>query len=132
MQKYGIRGIALKWFCNYLSNRNQFVSFNYCESLRLNINCGVPQGSILGPLLFLIYVNDLANVSENLFLILFADDTSAFYSDKSIDSALMTINEELVKLLEWLHINKLSINIKKTHYVIFSLRKSQNFFKNMY
>ena len=123
MQKYGIRGIALKWFCNYLSNRKQFVSFNYCESLRLNINCGVPQGSILGPLLFLIYVNDLANVSENLFLTLFADDTSVFYSDKSIDSALMTINEELVKLLEWLHINKLSLNIKKTHYVIFSLRK---------
>ena len=77
----------------------------------------------LGPLLFLIYVNDLANVSENLFLILFADDTSAFYSDKSIDSALMTINEELFKLLEWLHINKLSLNIKKK-LTMFSLRKN--------
>ena len=63
---YGIRGVALKWFRSYLSDRYQYVTFNGTESTKQIIKCGVPQGSILGPLLFLIYINDLANVYKNI------------------------------------------------------------------
>ena len=79
LHHYGIRGIAHKWFLSYLTNRQQYVDINGYKSTRMKISCGVPQGSILGPLLFLIFVNDMANVSKLLHLILFADDTNIFY-----------------------------------------------------
>ena len=78
MQKNGIRGMSLKWFENYLCSRSQFVNFNNYKSTEKNINIGVPQGSILGPLLFLLYANDFSKISEKIFLLLFADDTSVF------------------------------------------------------
>ena len=79
---YGVRGCALKWFKSYLTNRKQYVVYNDTSSSLKPIVCGVPQGSILGPLLFLIYVNDLAYVSNDLFMIMFADDTNALVSNK--------------------------------------------------
>ena len=103
---YGIRDIAYKWFENYLSNRVQYVSFNGYKSECCNISCGVPQGSILGPVLFLIYVNDLACVSDKLFSILFADDTNMFATDKNIDDLVNTINSELKSVVQWLCANK--------------------------
>ena len=79
---YGIRGLALDWVKSYFSNRLQFVQFNnYCSNA--NIRCGVPQGSILGSLFFLIYINDIINVSKILDSILFADDTNIFFSHKN-------------------------------------------------
>ena len=124
LSHYGIRGVALDWFRNYLTDRKQFTVFKDSRSDYQNVVCGVPQGSILGPLLFLIYINDLSTVSNALFTILFADDTSIFLSDKNYDTLLNTMNNELLIITKWLSANKLSLNIKKTHYMVFSGKKS--------
>ena len=128
LQHYGIGGTPLKWFESYLSGREQFVHFNgYSSSYKL-VKCGVPQGSVSGPLLFLIYINDICNVSSALDILLFADDTSIFFSHKVLDSLCLTVNNELVKLTDWFSANKLSINIKKSNYIIFRPRqKGQTF-----
>ena len=108
------------WFTSYLDNRKQFVTFKGVNSSPLTIKCGVPQGSILGPLLFLIYINDLSNVSNKLSKILFADDTSLFFSHRNPNVIAKVVNEELDKISRWFKINKLSINIKKTNFILFS------------
>ena len=84
LEHYGIRGNALKWFRSYLPNRKQYVSLNGECSESKHITCGVPQGSCLGPLLFLIYINDLPNISEVLHFYLFADDTNIYYEAETI------------------------------------------------
>ena len=116
---YGIRGNALLWFRNYLADRKQYVSFNGQDSDILSVKCGVPQGSILGPLLFLLYINDITNTSPYLSFVLFADDTNIFYSNKNLNLLVTKLNEELVKVTEWFKCNKLSLNIKKTHFMYF-------------
>ena len=123
LQCYGIRGLALLWIKNYLNNRKQYVSYNGVKSNLLTIKCGVPQGSILGPLLFLLYINDIANVSEKIFLLLFADDSNAFISGSDINDLILEINNELKQLVIWINIIKLSLNIDKTHYMIFTSSK---------
>ena len=82
LSHYGIRGTALKWFTSYLIDRYQYVNYINAISDMKEITCGVPQGSILGPLLFLLYINDIASVSHHLFSVLFADDTILFYRSK--------------------------------------------------
>ena len=109
---------AMPWFNSYLSNRYQYVNYNNTSSDMKLITCGVPQGSILGPLLFLLYINDIASVA-NLLSILFADDTTLFYSSKSLQERATVVNNELRKLIEWLNANRLSLNIDKTNLMIF-------------
>ena len=108
---YGIRGNALHWFNSYLSNRYQYVNYNNTSSDIKLITFGVPQGSILGPLLFLLYINDISSVSNILFSILFADDTTLFYSPKNLQELSDVIHNELSKIIEWLNANRLSLNI---------------------
>ena len=84
LQHYGIRNNMLSWLKSYLTDRKQFVSFNGQNSETLATNCGVPQGSVLGPLLFLLYINDLPNISKALNFYLFADDTNMYYESKSL------------------------------------------------
>ena len=113
LEHYGVRNEALMWFKSYFTDRNQYVVYEGVESDKMSITCGVPQGSILGPLLFLLYVNDVVNVSDVLLLILYADDTNAFLSGNDIDALIDTMNEELKKLVVWLQVNKLKLNVKK-------------------
>ena len=119
LEHYGIRDNLLNWFMSYLSNRKQYVSINGLSSEPLEINCGVPQGSVLGPLLFLLYINDLPNISNVLDFYLFADDTNIYYESDSLQELEKTINKELQKLYLWLNVNRLSLNIDKTNYIIF-------------
>ena len=119
LEHYGIRGPLLSWFGSYLTNRKQFVFCNGVQSNTKTITCGVPQGSVLGPLLFLIYINDLPNISDKLQFFLFADDTNIYYDDKNLKSLEKTMNKELRKLSLWLNLNRLALNISKTNFVIF-------------
>ena len=95
LEFYGIRGSALDLFKSYLSNRSQFVEYNNVQSTKQDITCGVPQGSILGPLLFLLYINDLALVSSKLFSLLFADDSNMFLTGKDPNELIKTMNTEI-------------------------------------
>ena len=123
LEHYGIRGTPLLWLNDYLTNRKQCVCFNNAVSLMRPITCGVPQGSILGPLLFILYVNDIVNCSKLLHFILFADDTNLFYSSSNYKDLMLTVNLELSKLSEWFRANRLSLNVAKTNYVLFGTRR---------
>ena len=119
LENYGIRGLAKEWFCSYLSNRKQFVTLNDCKSDLIGITCGVPQGSVLGPLLFLLYINDFKHSSSLFDFHLFADDSNLFLSNKNLRVLESNINTELQSIYKWLCINKLSLNIDKSNFVIF-------------
>jgi hypothetical protein len=119
LEFYGVRGITLDWFISYLHARQQCVSLNGISSSMRQISCGVPQGSILGPLLFIIYINDIICCSDILKFILFADDTNLFFSDKNIYVVESQVNNELGKLSEWFRNNKLSLNVAKTNFIVF-------------
>jgi len=119
LKHYGIRGKPLEWFKSYLTSRTQRVKCNGCFSNLQNILFGVPQGSILGPLLILIYINDLPNSSTLLRFILFADDSNVFLSHSSYDKLIQLANEELSLAADWFKANKLSLNVSKTNYIIF-------------
>jgi hypothetical protein len=118
LEHYGFRGVVLDWFKSYLSNRKQFVSYNSCNSQLKDILCGVPQGSILGPLLFILYVNDITSTSNVLDFILFADDTTILYSHENVESQINIVNAELKEVSNWFKANKLSVNASKTNYMV--------------
>ena len=124
LEHYGIRGVAHDWFKSYLTNRKQYVFLNGEYSEFANITCGVPQGSVLGPLLFLIYINDLPNISKVLNFYLFADDTNIYYEAESLNKLETIINKELKKLHTWLIVNRLSLNIDKTNFLTLTINLS--------
>ena len=124
LEHYGVRGAPLKWFESYLSNRKQYVYYNGVASEVLTITCGVPQGSVLGPLLFLVYINDLPNISDKLDFFLFADDTNIYFESDDLVTMERTVNEEIKKLCLWLNLNRLALNVSKTNFVIFRANKS--------
>ena len=119
LQYYGINGAASEWFKSYVSNRKQYRSSQDISESCLDIACGVPQGSILGPLLFLIYVDDLFKVSDPLTEVMFADDTNSFLFHKNIDTLFAIMNVELKNVLTWFKSSKLSLNVDKTKWSLF-------------
>ena len=119
LEHYGVRSIANDWFRSYLSNRSQKVDLGNNASSLKNVTCGVPQGSILGPLLFLIYINDMRHALKFSIVHHFADDTNLLYSHKNEKILRKNINQDLEFLFQWLCSNRLSLNVKKTEFIIF-------------
>ena len=118
LSHYGICGVSNDWFKSYLSNRSQYVSINGYDSGFAAINCGVPQESVLGPLLFLLYINDLNQAIKFCKVHHFADDTNLLCLSNSIKKLNKLVNADLKHLVNWLNANKISLNIKKTEMVI--------------
>ena len=112
--------MALDWFRSYLSHRQKFVSYNDEYSIKREILFGVPQGSVLGPLLFIIYSNDCTNSLKSCNCVLFADDTTIYQSHHDINILRKLVEEELSNLISWFKANTLSLNVSKTNVIIFS------------
>ena len=120
MERYGVRGIALNFFQNYLSNRQQFVAINNSYSNKLVTNISVPQGSVLGPLLYLTYVNEIQNLSTNFIATSFADDCTLSFAGHSTPDLLNICNHDLKIFKTWSDANRLTINIEKTNCMLIS------------
>lgn len=125
LHHYGIRGVCLDWFKSYLSNRSQYVSLNGFSSNAVSVSTGVPQGSILGPLLFLVYINDIVSSSPFFQYILYADDSTLSHSFRreDVDAVARSINENLDVVNDWMLANKLVVNSDKTKYIVFSYKQ---------
>ena len=119
MKSYGIRDTDYDWFKSYLCGRVQYVTYNSIQSTKNAITCGVLQGSILGPLLSLVYINDPSSVSKSCFSVLYTD---IFIKRKDLHELCNRLNRELGDIQDWLSCNKLSLNVVKTHDIIFTPR----------
>ena len=124
MFAYGIRGLPLLWFRSYLHNRTQVIRVGSAESKSRCVTCGVPQGSVIGPILFLIYINDLPQISNSAHFTLFADDTTLTCSKSNYSDLIVDTNTNLALLYEWTVNNRLSLNANKTSVLLFSNRIS--------
>ena len=125
LDHYGIRGVANAWFNSYLTNRKQYVSISGFDSDLKTAEFGVPQGSVLGPLLFLIYINDLHQAIKFCTTRHFADDTNLLINNNSLKQIKKHLNLDLRKLCNWLRANKISLNCSKTELIIFRNPKKQ-------
>ena len=125
VKAYGIQSVNLKWFRSYLSNRKQLTSYDDSKTEMKIVKCGVPQCSILGPLFFLVFLNDLNNSTKVLDPVHFADNTDLFCSDSDIRTVFEIANQELGQISDWLLANKLSLKVGKTKHTLFSKLTNQ-------
>ena len=119
---YGLRGKIFDLMTSYLNERSQFVSVNGITSTHRPVSLGVPQGSVLGPVLFLLYINDMPLLINKSTLIMYADDTTIYYSHRDIDQLIAVLNNELGSVSRWLKANYLTLNMTKTTYSILTMR----------
>ena len=124
LEHYEIRGITNKWFETYLKDKQQFVSINGYSSECVSMPIGVPQGSVLGPLLFLLYINDLNLAIKHCKVHHFADDANLLYTDNSIKKLNKFLNKDLKNLTNWLNANKITLNFGKTEMILFKPTKN--------
>ena len=120
LEHFGIRNTQFKWFDSYLTDRQQRVKIGENTSDYKTVKCGVPQGSVLGPLLFLLYINDIPVSTSKVSFHLFADGTCLFYSNK--DYKQLEINKALENIANWLKANKLTLNVKKSNLILFNIQ----------
>ena len=127
LEFYGVRGLANQWFHSYLNNRWQQVKYiDGVRSRPLEVQCGVPQGSVLGPLLFVLYTNDIYACLQHSSCILFADDTTIFQTGKNIDQMLILMSQDMSIVTDWFRANKLSLNLNKTNCILFRPKNQDN------
>ena len=124
LMHYGVRGIVLDWFKSYLKGRTQFVAIENVDSSPKHIEYGVPQGSILGPLLFVIYINDIPNIAEIAKFILYADDANIIVTADTLENAYDKLEVLTKSLVSWVGLNGLCLNLKKTNYMIFTRKRN--------
>ena len=124
LEHYGFRGTFLKILMSFIRNRKYFVNVNGLNSCTKVVNIGVPQGSTIGPMFFLIFVNDMKACTILLELIQFADDTTLIFSCKNFTELKNTLESEVIKVIEWLETNKLILNLSKTHFMLFSFKRN--------
>ena len=132
LQWFGIKDMRLSWFENCLTDRKQTVQFKTEQSEERPVNCGVPQGSILGPLLFILYVIDLPKVCSKTKVILYADDTAILCKGKNIAQIQNTLNSEMSLCSDWFTQNKLHLNVSKTKSMLFGTSLRLSFTKDPY
>ena len=128
LEHYGIRGKYLDWFKSYLTNRQQYVHVNQHDSTKRTLDYGVPQGSVLGPTLFLLYVNDMPEISKLADFIFFADDANLIFTGDTYQSINENINKVLQIIENWVASNGLKLNIGKTKYMVFTNKSKQNLY----
>ena len=126
LSAYGIQENAFNWFRSYLENRTQICSVSGSLSKTCSLQCGIPQGTILGPLLFLLYINDLPNCLTNSYPRMYADDTHLTYADKDVNIIQSCLNEDLLNISKWLIANKLTLNMSKTEFMLIGSRQKLN------
>ena len=123
LHEYGVQGISHCWFRSYLDNRKQKCFVNGSLSNSQSLTCGIPQGTILGPLLFLIYINDLPNCLSISKPRMYADDTHLTFASNCVDTIIVVLNRDLAKVNEWLVANKLTLNASKTEFMLIGSRQ---------
>ena len=124
LEHYGFRGVTLSWFKSYLEGRSQFTVISGCESTLRPVTRGIPQGTVIGPLLFLLYINDIANSVKDSSIKLFADDSNLFIISNNLSALFALANSEIHSLSQWIKANNLYINYDKTNYMLFQPKKA--------
>ena len=119
LQSFGVGGLELDWFTSYLSNRKQITKVGIATSDMASVNFGVPQGSILGPLLFTLYINSLPSIVSNCKVNLYADDTALFYAGKSVVDIGEKLTADMSKVAVWMEESRLTLNASKTKAMLF-------------
>ena len=126
LKNYGISGNAYQWFESYLENRTQKCSTNGSLSSKRVLRCGVPQGTMLGPLLFLLYINDLPNCLSHCNPRMYTDDTHLTYASDNVENIESYLNQDLGNIYSWLRANRLTLNMTKTEFLLIGSRQRQS------